>query len=466
MPQSSFEQTAHNQLRKAAPARESGPPLSSPARFALMILVAGLVLAFLKRWLRQVYVLSNVTFTGRFDVGYDIEGQLPGWFRFLVYATFFSFAVVGVLALPRIFRNKLPIVYSVAYVGIWVYAVFLLGAVSKDPLPYLTTMSGLMSKMAPGTILVLSLFFLAADERAWPYIRKYLVWTAILAVGISLVGYFQMGHVSRFLAMRWIWAPALVLEILAILPFGVASDRAILARAFSLVPILTLIISGLLQQTRLVFVSLFLQLAVYSWLRARARTGGVGAGLRLVFGFGVIVLIAAIAVPYIASLGGESLLVKSAQAFMGRLDVDSRTGQIAPFMSIFWEVFPVGLGYPAPGQSNGESGAGQIGIDSGYLNTMYVVGVPMMLGYFLMLVLPVLRALGLKGLAAADAAAVAGAAAYCVRMTSSSVPSLDIDFVIYVLLVGRCASLLRADKVWAEAERGLSAHMALGGIKR
>ena len=296
---------------------------------------------------------------------------------------------------------------------------------------------------------MIAIFFLASNRYAWQKIQIYLLWTTFICVALSIYGYTQIDHVSRSLGMQWIWAPSLGLELLAILPIGIYSNRSLIYRWLSYCPIAVLMISGLILQTRLIFISLFIQIIVFAFLRVQARIKHKTIGfLSLGFWIGFILFFVFAILPLVATIENDSLITGSAQALVERMDyTENRSAQIDPFFVKFWDVFPLGLGYPGPGQSNGEANENDIGMDSGYLVTMYVTGVPMMACYFVMLVIPVLKALMLKRTQPTDAAIIACAFAYVIRMTSSTVPNMDFDFMIYVLLAGRCAYLVHNPKL-------------------
>lgn len=392
----------------------------------------------------NLLTISEITVTEYYESVIVSTDILPNWFNYINYLIFLLLLILVV----SIFYNKinlnLPAKYALYYIGMWFYAIILLIILSNEPTIYLTSISAMSSKMAPGVIMAIGLFFLGAYPKVWSILKASLLFLILCAVCIWLFGLLQVDIVSRYLAKRWLWPPTLVLELLAILPFGIFYRVSSKYRILCLLPLLILLLSSIYQQTRLVFIMLAVQIVTYSFLRYRATR----RHQKLRFNFGILSGIIFFVLLVVVFVSGEyipqrgNIVSDSFISIMNRITEDSRSYQIEPFFEKLPEVFPWGSGYPVPGEYNAE---GKLGIDSGFLSTMYVTGVPMVFCFIGMLVMPVLRILRLR-LEPPDAAVAAGAFAYIVRLTSSTVPVIQVDFIVFVLLAGRCAYLVNRDR--------------------
>jgi hypothetical protein len=91
---------------------------------------------------------------------------------------------------------------------------------------------------------------------------------------------------------------------------------------------------------------------------------------------------------YVA-ISDDSIIGRSAEGLWDRKFVDTRTNQIKPFFEkLTLPIVLFGAGYPCEGEY---SSSGSKGIDCGYLNVLYVAGLPMLMLFIAMLVSPVLR---------------------------------------------------------------------------
>ncbi len=135
---------------------------------------------------------------------------------------------------------------------------------------------------------------------------------------------------------------------------------------------------------------------------------------------------------YVA-ISDDSIIGRSAEGLWDRKFVDTRTNQIKPFFEkLTLPIVLFGAGYPCEGEY---SSSGSKGIDCGYLNVLYVAGLPMLMLFIAMLVSPVLRCLRLP-LSREDAVVVVAAFSYVVRLMSSTLPLLWSILCCLLLLGG------------------------------
>jgi len=424
-----------------SPSRASLP---SAARWACLLLALGLLIVFFDGAYRTAFIQrAHIVQMGDVEVYAEPDwSSIPPTVRLAAIA---SWALVFASALLAVFGGSaraVPQLYLWLYAGMWFVSAYLLIGVTANPVHVLTTSTALLAKLAPGTLLALGVFFLAADPEAWRYIRRFLIWLAAIVSVAWLASAFRMTHPSRAEAYRWIFDATLALEVVALLPVGAAAQARPIRRAVSLVPLILLFLGGVLLQARLLVVLFAFLVLVYAVLRSRAGAlAHESVRRRAMFGALVVapVVFAVIltAWPFVQ----ESIAGGSARALWARRAQETRIRQIQPFFQkATLDRLLLGAGYPNKGEYTGE---GPDGIDCGYLNSLYVTGLPMMLLFVAMLVVPAVRCLRLR-LTAADAAVVASALAYCVRLASSTVPAFSAQFLIACLLMGRCAFLLHA----------------------
>lgn len=423
--------------------------LPLPIRWACLFFAIGILFIFFDSSYRMSFIQrAQIVTIGDSEIYADPNwSTLPLASKLGTMAAWTLLFGSSVLAFIGGSARFIPKTYRLYYLGMWFVSGYLLLGMTTDPVEILSTSRGLFGKMAPGTLLGIGVFFLAADPEAWRYIRKYLLLLAWIACGIWTISALQMTHPSRAEAYRWIYEPTLLLEVTALLPLGLSADRRFLSRALRYAPMALLLLAALLMQTRLLVVIVGLLALGYGFLRWRGgalreeRTRG-----RLLFTINVFLPVALLGIVLAWPLTQQTIVGGSTQGLWKRRSEETRIRQIKPFFEkATWDKMLVGTGYPNPGEYNAE---GANGIDSGYLNTMYVTGLPMMGLYVLMLVLPALGCLKLR-LSAEDAAVVATALAYCVRMTSSTIPSFSEQFLVACVLLGRCAYILHASRLAA-----------------
>lgn len=426
---------------EAQPTAIYSPPRSGInfSATATRLLPCALIVAFLYQWSAQFFVYANLSREGNYDAGYEIAGNVPLWFRYPQWLMFGLIVVIACCVFIAKLYRAVPFRFRLYYFGIWGYAAVLLLLLTTDPLPYISSVTPMSSKMAPAVLIAISMFFLAANPATWPAVLRSIVIVTAIATFFWLYGAMQLEFASRHFAYRWLWSPTLILEITSMLLFAVLFNKSLPYKIVSCIPISLLGLSIFFQQTRLLIVMFFVQVLTYAYLRYRNTSSSQRMKA-------VVVMLLLLAVGGIFMMTSDRLdtrafsrttIGESAQMLANRFTEDTRSHQLKPFFSRFWESFPLGAGYPAIDEYNAE---GEYGIDCGYLNSMYVTGLPMMLCFVGMLVWPVLKSLRLR-LDPVDAAVVAGAFAYAVRLLSSTVPNLEVTFLLFILLAGRCAYL-------------------------
>jgi hypothetical protein len=346
----------------------------------------------------------------------------------LSFALVFAGAALSLTARSRIRmgRNYLILLcLSVAYS-------FVMAARNLQPSDFLST--AFFSLMAPGCAIFSCLIFASADKEAWRTLARTVAYGTL---GISLIVLFeivQLRSASRGEAYWRLYAYSSILEITAIVAFGWFAETR---RAWlGLIPMAVLIAVSIAMQTRLMIVELvslvfFYRLFSQRKLSSRAVVASCLGGLILLWG------------AYFAWYSPNALhsaLPGSAAAFWDRATEDTRTAQFVNFFAkVPAETFLLGVGVPRPGEFNG---TGSYGIDLGYVNILFLGGIPCLVLFFLLHQLPAIRCIGAK-FDSVDAACLASVMSYSVALFSSEAPLPSPAYYILMLLVGRSIMLVQ-----------------------
>jgi hypothetical protein len=285
----------------------------------------------------------------------------------------------------------------------------------------------------------MSVTFLAANPALWPVFLRSLRWFAAIASVFCLVGLTQMQGFARIQAYRWLYEPGLVLEVTALIAFvAIHGRRSRAAKAAACVPLALLAVVTILIQARLLMVVLACMFVAYVFIRKPARANTTAMGRRHLL---VLTLFG------LCTLLGLFLLYQnlsdSENQLSRRLTEDTRTAQFHRYFEVLdWDTVLLGNGHVAT-EEPWFGGGGADAIDCGYLNLLWVGGALLVLLFLTFAVSPVMRCL-FRRLDYPDAAVVALAVMYFVRLASSTNPGFNTQFMIVCLLVGRCIYLVNS----------------------
>jgi hypothetical protein len=345
----------------------------------------------------------------------------------VVYLLTFAGAAFSLIARSRIRMGRNYLILLCLSVG---YSL-VMAARNLQPSDFLS--STFFSVMAPGCAIFSCLIFASADKEAWRILVRAVAYGTL---GISLIAVFamtQMRSGSRAEAYWQLYTYSSILEISAIVAFGWFA-RTRWAWLGS-IPIAVLIAVSIAMQARLMIVELISLAFFYSLfsqrkLSSRAVIASCLGGLILLWGV------------YLAWYSPKALysaLPGSAEAFWDRATEDTRSAQFMNFFAkVPAETFVFGIGIPRPGEFNGE---GEKGIDLGYVNILFLGGIPCLVLFFLLHQLPAIRCIRAK-FDSVDAACLASVMTYSVALFSSESPHVGPDYYILMLLVGRSIMLV------------------------
>lgn len=344
-------------------------------------------------------------------------------------------SVSGLLLLnaKSILRNRKMFLYVMAIA----YIPFLL-LMTEDPSKYLTSLSAASMILAPGTMLGISLFFTTYNPEYWAICRrvfKYLLLFAIIlfAVGfINIVETYNMGRIVRLVAWKWLWAPSVVLELLFLMFLFEDGRDGKFWKYIKYFPLPIAFIMAVIIQTRLTFIVLFVNGLAFLVIYMRSHRG---FNFKIMFSavLGAVTIYAAMQLfpaSYTSTISG------SYEQLLGRLYEDSRSDQMATAVAFLrnnlWDVFPFGGGYDIQDQFH---------IDSGYIDTAVIAGIPLVAIVIALLYVPVWQA-ALGRVERGDISVIAAGLAWTIKCASSATMAFTTDFIIFILIAGRAAWLV------------------------
>jgi|ERR1017187_5517028 hypothetical protein len=289
------------------------------------------------------------------------------------------------------------------------------------------------SSMAPVFVLASGVLFIGADRRSWTLFRRVAI-TIVFAVSIlAMLQVIQLVSTNRGEAYGRISVFAGILEVGCLLPLGTSVERKPLIRLLAWLPLGALLMCTIAMQARLMVIEVFSLFIAITLLRARA-SGSLNAVVRngLVASF-----VIGACVVFIYS-GLNLMVAESVDAFWDRRDADTRTTQAQNF---FQRIEPqdliTGIGIPRPGEYNGQ---GERGIDLGFINILFIGGLPALCLFVPLHIYPAIKCSKLK-LSPQDAPVVAAILTYGIRLFSSTVPNLEPHYIILLIFMGRSAAI-------------------------
>ncbi|HTB21445.1 MAG TPA: hypothetical protein VK914_01930 [bacterium] len=293
-------------------------------------------------------------------------------------------------------------------------------------------------KLAPGTMVVMGVVCWGADERAWPTLKKWIIRFAWVATWIFFFGLLKMDGANRSEAYRWVFEPSLFLGATAMLvAAGGMNSRG--WRFFGgMVPLLAFLISAVVLMDRLQIVifavMLYSFLIFRDWMKSRNVEW---VALKLAVYSVVFPALAAAAFGAFVFFD-QGIIGSSAKMLGARVLEDTRSQQ---FRRFFHDLSPgtVAIGNGHIFQSGSFGGGTAAGIDCGYLNLLWIGGLPLLVPFLYLMASGVMN--GFKARRTEDAAVISLLAAVAVEYFSSASPSFSAVTVIAFLFLGRALRL-------------------------
>jgi hypothetical protein len=368
-----------------------------------------------------------------------LEAEVPGSVLWGTRLAFVLIAGAGAAGFLQGSLRHIPVMFRFTYLALFLWSSLLVLTQDLSPTKLFASNALVYGKLSPGVVIAMSVTFLAANPALWPVFLRFLRWFAAAASAVCLVGLTQMQGFARIQAYRWLFEPGLVLEVTALIAFvAIHGRRSRAAKAAACIPLALLAVVTILIQARLLMVVLACMFVAYAFIRkpTRASTAAMGGRQLLVLTILGLFTLLGLFLLYknLSESGPEDQLSR-------RLTEDTRTAQFYRyFEALDWDTVLMGNGHVAT-EEPWFGGGGAEGIDCGYLNLLWVGGALLVLLFLAFAVSPATRCL-FRRLDYPDAAVVALAIMYFVRLASSTNAAFNTQFMIVCLLVGRCIYLV------------------------
>jgi hypothetical protein len=295
--------------------------------------------------------------------------QTPGLFRWGMRVSFIGLIGLGLYFAWQAQKHRSLKPALMVYTALCGWSLYLLLAKTTSLVDFISGY-GLVGDFAPATIAILGLFFAAAREDIWLVLKQYLGTLIVGLGGLALFLSLFVDAGSRISGRRYLELLAATLQICCLVPIFIKPPR--IPRWMLYLPLLGAVLCGVLTQTRLVFLILVVQLFTVALFRRKAvarfliapriSRGFAISGLAMIFVVGVMT--AALVGPF----------SRATDAFRGRISEDTRSLQAQNFFDkVPWEKLMLGVGYPTGTEYVPE---GIDGFDLGYVDAMYVGGLP------------------------------------------------------------------------------------------
>lgn len=424
---------------RAMPAPVLAPPLAPSRRAFVRPLVGALVAAGLAASLAATVSLQGsrmaLATTGVWE---DVaEAPRPGLYYALHAVRILALGGAGLLAFGVRFRRVRPSLVA-GFLAL-VAAALLVSVRGMDASDFLS--ARLFGTTGPWLALASLLLFASARAEALPAIGRTL---DLLAWALTGLVAWEAAHLRTFLRQETVAALSGYLNALYF-PAAWLLLRPHAARSagrwLRWVPVLVYAAGSVVVQTRLNLVMLALLVVADGWISARRA----GRPVRRVVEVAAVAAVAIFAASWLAE--GTRFGRVFQLSFLGlaeRIGEDSRSGQIAAFLAdVPLSDLLLGRGARATWNWPGMSPRWAGGTDVGYLSLLFFGGIPLLLAWCAVHLLPPLRVLR-SGDRGARLACAAVALLWGVRMLSSSFPSLSLDYEVVLLCVGACAAPSRS----------------------
>jgi len=364
------------------------------------------------------------------------EAPRPGLYYAAHALRILALGGAGLLAFAVRFR-RLPAAL-VAWFLVLVGAGLLLAIRGLEPADFLS--SRVLGSTGPWVALTSLLLFTSARADALPAFGRVI---DLLAAALTGLVAWEALHLRSFLRQETVAAMGGYLNALyfpaAWLLLRPHAPRSA-TRWLRWVPVVAYAAGSVLVQTRLNLVMLVLLLLAEALISAR-RAGRPVA--RVLETAAVVALVVGAAAWLADGTRLARVFELSALGLAERLGEDSRTGQIAAFLTDVpvTDLF-LGRGARATWNWPGMSPRWAGGTDVGYLSLLFFGGVPLLVAWCVVHLGPPLGVLR-SGDTGARLACAAVALLWGVRMASSSFPSMALDYEVVLLCVGACAAPAR-----------------------
>lgn len=296
----------------------------------------------------------------------------------------------------------------------------------------------IFANTGPFVFIVSVVMFVGVHPGNWKLLDKLFLWMAITYSAFVVVG---MGGVHS--ANRW--EAILALQNYLNVLFWPATWLLLRPGAwtslwgwFSYAPLAVYAAGSILTQSRLNCVMTVGALGACTYLqRRRHRPMVPKLILAVALGLGLIL----ISPTFLNDTQYVRTLQASANAFLSRIDEDTRTGQLIEFFKDV-HISELLLGRGSLATWNWTGSAYTSGTDVGYLSLLFFGGVPLLFTYILVHIAPALGAIS-HPQSEWQRSCAAIALLWALRMCSSEYPTLTAEYYLVLLCMGGCLGQAR-----------------------
>jgi hypothetical protein len=298
----------------------------------------------------------------------------------------------------------------------------------------------IFSSTGPFICIVSVLMAVGAQPRNWRILDKIFLSIAVAYSAFAVVGMFGVESADRWevvlriqLFLNALYWPA---TWMLLRPGSWRSPVGWLRYG----PFAVYAIGSIFTQTRLNWVMILAALVAYAYVQRR-RQNPMAPRLILAAALGLWLIL--FSTEYLSNAKFVQTLQASADAFLSRMDEDTRTGQLSEFFAnVQISELLLGRGSLATWNWHGSGGKASDsewagGTDIGYLTLLFYGGVPLLLTYVVVHICPAFGAIS-RPQTEWQRSCAAIVLLWALRMFSSTCPSLTIEYYPVLLCMGCC----------------------------
>jgi len=360
--------------------------------------------------------------------------------------SFLLLATGSLIALKNRYYDYAGTWLQIIYLFMLIWTFYLFIAHPPDE-PLLASNTIIYGRLSPGILFIMPFLLLSTNPRIWPYFQRFLLYMCWYATVMGILGLIQIEEANRITAFRWLWVPMLVLEMTALFPIIYFRSEKLALKVAAIFPLLTLIVLDIVMQYRGGFIIIAVYVVVYVLMKRDDDSKKRNRNQRIMYSI-LAITAAGIAFTISPTVENESVVGESYNAFVGRMDDDTRSSQWENFSEALQEhqdVYLWGRGHIHRSDPYDFGGGGADGLDSGYMNILWVGGLPLLLAFFSFSSFDVGRAFFRKS-NIDDIIVIALSAGFIIRMTSSTVAGFETQYLLFLILLGRVISITNNGK--------------------
>jgi hypothetical protein len=285
----------------------------------------------------------------------------------------------------------------------------------------------------PFICIVSVLMAVGAQPGNWRILDKLFLWMAIAYSALVVVGTLGLHSANRWEAvvanqgfLNVLYWPATWMLLKP------GSGRS-LASSLRYGPFTVYAVGSIFTQTRLNWVMILGALVAYAYVQSRRH---IPMAPKLILAAWLVLSLVLFSTQYLSNTQFVQTFEASTDAFLGRMDEDTRTNQLADFFTnVQISELLLGRGSLATWKWGSDEWAG--GTDVGYLTLLFYGGVPLLVTYIVVHIAPAFGAIR-SSQSEWRRSCAAIVLLFALRMFSSTYPGLGIEYYPVLLCMGGC----------------------------